>query len=81
MDTRIAITENELLAALTVTTDAPDNAKTVRELVKETGLPKNRIKQALFQFQDEERLIVHQVLRVGLDGRPRPVPAYAVLAK
>jgi hypothetical protein len=78
MDTRVEITENELLAALTVTSEAPDNAKTVRELVKETGLPKNRIKQALERWQDEGCLLVYQVLRPGLDGRVRPVPAYAV---
>jgi hypothetical protein len=81
MDTRVEITENELLAALSVTEAVPSGAKTVRELVKETGLPRNRIKQALERWQDEGRLLVYQVLRPGLDGRVRPVPAYAVLAK
>lgn len=73
-----SITEAELLAAFAAATDTPSNAKTIRELVRETGLPKNRVKQALERWQDEGCLLVYQVLRPGLDGRMRPVPAYAV---
>ena len=81
MDTRLAITEVEILQALTVESVAPSNFKTKRELAKELNLPLNAVNSALRVLADEGRLLVEQVPRAGLDGRRRPVPAYAVLAK
>ena len=81
MDTSLGITSAEILDALTVKDETPANFKTLRELVKETGVPKNALQDALRNLQDEGRLLVAQVPRTGLDGRRRPVPAYAVLAK
>lgn len=81
MDTHITITENELLAALSVTTAVPDNAKTARELAAETGWGIKRVREGLQRLADEKRLLTYQVRRIGIDGRNAVVSAYAVLAK
>ena len=81
MDTSLGITEAEILDALMVKDDAATNFKTRRELARELNLPRNAVGDALRKLQDNGRLLVRQVPRPGLDGRMRPTPAYAVLAK
>jgi DNA-binding transcriptional regulator YhcF (GntR family) len=80
MDTRLEITEAEVLEAL-AGGESPSQFKTRRELAKELNLPLNTVGNALRKLQDQGRLLVAQVPRAGLDGRLRPTAAYAVLAK
>jgi hypothetical protein len=81
MDTSLGITAAEIIDALTTSSREPEDAKTVNELVDEHGVCKTTMMEALRKLQKEQRLIVHQVMRVGIDGRRRPVPAYTVLPK
>ena len=83
MTTRIAITEAEILDALAIAIkgDAPNDAKTTREMCQETGLKPARVVKALHAFESEGRLVVHQVLRRSLDGKMKPCAAYTIAPK
>jgi hypothetical protein len=83
MDTRVSVTESELLdaLALTVPGDGPEDARTVAEMVQATGIYIRRIRHALARLQQEGRLTVHQVVRRDLAGRRSVVPAYTITPK
>lgn len=78
--TRIAITEGELLDALTTATRgaAPDDALTVREMAEATGASTKRVQQTLQRLQREGRLTIHHVERIRIDGLRTLVPAYTI---
>lgn len=79
----LRITETEMIDALAraVRTGGPEEARTTTELQMSTGLALGRLKKALRVLYAEGRLVTHEVLRISYDGRPRPVPAYTILAK
>lgn len=76
----VAITQAELLDALLTATQGagPDDARTVQELVAESGLPAARVRQALQRLNAAGRLQPHRVRRPDLSGREQWVPAYTV---
>lgn len=77
----ITITEADILDALVTASIAPEDARTVPELHRETGVSEKRIRQALAAIQAEGRLAVHRVVRKALDGRAAVVSAYTVAPK
>lgn len=76
---RIVITESELLDALSTASKEPEDARTIGELMTETGLSQKRVRAALHAFNSKQRLVVHRVTRTALDGRAASVPAYTIL--
>lgn len=81
MSPRIMVTEADLLEALVTASTAPEDARTVQELMAETGLSKFRVRAALIALKAAGRLRAHQVTREALDGRQRVAPAYTILPK
>lgn len=75
----IVITEAEIRDALAEATNGPKEARTVQELVSDTGVAERRVRRALKALQIEGRLQAHTVRRPDLSGRMQPVPAYAIL--
>lgn len=79
MSDRIAITQNELLEAVAASiTTGPEDARTIQEIMQETGLSRERVRQALMQYNREGRLQSHPVVRRAIDGHFRKVPGYIV---
>ena len=77
-----AITESELLEALAHSQQpGEDGARTVQEMVADTGLVEQRIHKALKAFQTQGRLTVYRVRRTAIDGSLRVVPAYSISKK
>lgn len=74
-----AITEAELLEALATSRRDPAGAKTIREMMRETGFGKTKVVLGLRLLWEAGRVRVHQVQRASLDGKTRPVPAYTLL--
>jgi len=73
------ITESELLEALASASTAPDDARTVQEMVAATGYGEDKIRRALKVFHASGRLVPHRVRRVAIDGRNGIVSAYTIL--
>lgn len=75
----MSVTEADLLDALvaSVSGDAPEDARTVQEMVRTSGLSEQRVRRALKTYGD--RLRVHTVMRPAMDGRLAKVPAYTIL--
>ena len=76
---RIAITQAELLDALSTASLEPEDAMTLRELCVEFSLAEARMRRALHALAKQSRLRAHQVTRSALDGRQAKVPAYTIL--
>jgi hypothetical protein len=76
--TPLRITEAEILEALVTASTAPDDARTVPEMSRETGVSEDRLRRALRAIADEGRLQVHRVVRRAIDGRAAAVAAYTV---
>ncbi len=76
------ITEAELLDALAEATagNGPDDARTLHELMGETGIPRDRMLSALRLCRAKGRLVVHSVWRESILGRRVRVPAYTITA-
>lgn len=74
------ITQAELLEALAAAAcgSAPEEAKTMKQLRRETGFSEKRVREALEAMQDAGRLQVHFITKPRVDGKPQPVPAYTV---
>lgn len=81
MASSLSITEAELLDALASAArgDAPEEARTTQELADEAGVPARKVNAALRALHRQGRLVSHRVIRVGVDGRLAPVPAYTIL--
>lgn len=77
------ISVNEILEALAAASEcnAPEGAKTIVELTEESKLCRRTVTSALRALHREGRLAAHQVMRVAMDGKNRPVPAYTILPK
>lgn len=77
------ITEAELLEALaaTVPGNAPEDARTSRELRQELHVGDHTLRRVLTSLAESGRLRVHRVTRRSFDGRFVPVQAYTVLPK
>ncbi len=76
------ITEAELLEALAEATtgDGPEDARTLLELVGDTGFSPNRVRAALRACHTAGRLVVHYVCRRNIIGQRARVPAYTINA-
>lgn len=76
----IQITESEVQEALAaaITGNAPHEARTLREIVADTGLGQRAVINALRWFQSRGRLQVYSVHRPALDGAMRTAPAYVI---
>ena len=76
----IQITQAELLEAIADASrgTAPTEARTVAELVEETGRGVAAIRRALQGLARQGRLGVHRVQRTDITGRPATLPAYTV---
>lgn len=81
MASRVEITTAEILDALAVSRrpNDPEGAKTIQELMRETGFEKTKVTSGVRRLWLRGRVVVHQVLRAGMDGKMRPVPAYTIL--
>ena len=79
----MVISESELLEALasSLSTKGAAEARTLRDLQRETGIGDKRLRRALCAMQDDGLLELHWVRRDGLNGRPQLVPAYALKQK
>ena len=78
---RLAITEQELIAALSaaIKSDAPEDARTVAQLAAASGVPASRVVKTLNALHAEGRVVPHRVPHVAIDGRHCTVPAYTIL--
>lgn len=76
---RVEITQAELLDALATASAEPEDARTLAELSAETGLSERKTRAALHALNAAQRLVVHRVTRMALDGRNATVPAYTIL--
>lgn len=76
----VRITAAELLDALAAALpgEGPANARTVQEIIRDTGLSPGRVRIALQSMQAAGRLELHRVTRPGIDGRAARVPAYTI---
>lgn len=76
----VRVTEADLLDALAAATsgEGPEGARTVVEIVEETGIHINRVRAALKAMQVAGRLQVHRARRADMSGRVQTVPAYTV---
>lgn len=78
----VSITESELLEALAVSQQpGEEGARTVQEMVADSGLSDERIRKAIRAFQAQGRLTVYRVRRAAIDGSLRVVPAYSITKK
>jgi DNA-binding FadR family transcriptional regulator len=50
-------------------------------MAEATGVGRRKVLDALRIMQKEGRLQVRQAQRVGINGRPQPVPVYTILPK
>ena len=75
------ITEADLLEALAtaVPGKGPDEARTTREIMRETGLGEHSVQRGLRILSECGRLGVHRVTRRSFDGRWVQVQGYTVL--
>ena len=73
------ITESELLDALATASTAPEDARTVCEMVAATGHSEDKIRRALKVFHAAGRLVAHRVRRMAIDGRNSQSTAYTIL--
>jgi hypothetical protein len=78
---RVKITQQELLDALATASAEPEDARTINELCAEHGLNAKQMREALHAIAAQQRLGVHRVTRIALDGRRGQVPAYTILPK
>jgi hypothetical protein len=69
----------ELLDALATASAEPEDARTLVELCDEHAMSPKMMRDALHALQRQQRLGVHQVTRMALDGRRAKVPAYTIL--
>lgn len=78
---RVAITESELVAALTAATAsvAPEDARTPAQLAAAAKVPLSRVMKTLRALHAEGRVAAHRIPWVGIDGRSTTVPAYTIL--
>lgn len=74
----MTITEAEILEALALVGNAPDDARTVQEMVAATGYDERKIRRALQVFHAAGRLTAHRVHRAAIDGRNSVVAAYTI---
>jgi hypothetical protein len=76
----IEITESEILAAIAAEArgNGPKEAKTGPEIRDALSIGEKRFRRAFRQLKREGRLVVHQVMRESIDGRPVMVPAYTI---
>ena len=76
----MSITEAELIDALSsaMRSDAPEDARTVRQLADLAGVPESRIAKILRTLNAQGRVTPHRVPHVGVDGRRMTVPAYTI---
>ncbi len=74
------ITESELLDALAEATagTGPEDARTLNDLIADTGFARERLLAALRACHTAGRLVVHQVYRESILGRRSRVPAYTI---
>lgn len=74
------ITTSEILDALAAAVGgtAPDEAMTVEDMVRATGVSVKRVRESLKVLAAQDRLGVHRVTRQGIDGRQAVVPAYTI---
>lgn len=79
----IVITEAEILDALAAAAKGtgPKSAKTIAEMADDTRRSLPKVRTALARLKRDGRLVVHQVIREGLDGRQCRVSAYTILPK
>lgn len=79
----IVITEADLLDALAAAAPGrgPTAAKTVMEMSWEMERHERTVRQALARLKRDGRLVLHSVIREGLDGRNCRVTAYTILPK
>ena len=78
MATSLTVTTQDLLDALASATNAPEEARTVPELARATGIAEKRVREALRAYQAQGRLGVHRVVRPAIDGRQSRVAAYTI---
>lgn len=78
----LSITQAEILEALAAAAysagDAPEEAKTAKELSAEAGVPHHRVMESLRALHNQGRLVPHRVRRAGIDGRNALVTAYTI---
>lgn len=74
----VSITRNELLHALATASDAPSEARTVREMCAEHSIDERTLRKALQKLNDAQRLTLHKVQRTRIDGAVQQVPAYTI---
>ena len=76
------ITEAELLETLAqhLRGTTPDEARTVNEIMGDTGWGKVKVTRVLQKLQAQNRLVPHRVYRTAIDGTMRPSTAYTMLA-
>ena len=75
------ITQDDIMRALEealTVKEGGGEGKTVRDMVEETGNGEERIRKGLKVLQHQGRLVVHQVTRTAINGRPQRVPAYSI---
>lgn len=74
------ITDAEILDAIAEATrgEGPEEAQTVPEMARATGVTRDRVRDALALFKVQGRLGIHKVRREALDGRNALVVAYTV---
>jgi prolyl-tRNA editing enzyme YbaK/EbsC (Cys-tRNA(Pro) deacylase) len=78
---RVTVTESELIDALSaaINSQAPEDARTVHQLARASGVPESRVVKTLRALHEEGRVIAHRVPYTALDGRKTTVPAYTIL--
>lgn len=76
----MTITESELMDALAdaIRSEAPEDARTVRQLAEIAGVPESRVNKTLRALHAQGRVTAHRVPHVGVDGRRCTVPAYTI---
>jgi predicted ATP-grasp superfamily ATP-dependent carboligase len=76
----VRITQQELLEAIADASrgTAPKDARTVAELVEDTGCSVRAVRVALQKIAAARRLVAHRVQRQDISGRSVQVPAYTV---
>ena len=79
----VSITREEVLEELAraFSGDAPEDARTARELREAWRMSEVAVNNALDYFQRAGRLVVHRVKRARRDGIVQFVPAYTIKSK
>ena len=78
---RLAITEQELIAALAEAArgSAPEDARTPAQFAASANVPLSRVMKTLRALHAQGRVVSHRIPHTGIDGRSMMVPAYTIL--